>query len=279
MIQWFSAPAKINLFLHILGQREDGYHTLQTAFQFLTLEDQIGIRLRPQGIHRTSDNNGIAQAEDLSVRAARLLQQQSGIRQGVELQVLKSIPMGAGLGGGSSDAATVLLVLNQLWGLHWSLDRLAQLGRRLGADVPVFVRGRAAWAEGVGEQLTPIEPETVWLLVVVPKVNISTAEVFRKCSLTSSPMPITICGLQSGFGRNDLQAMVVAQYPQAAAVYTWLSKFGHPRMSGSGGAFFMSVTNQQRGQWLAQQCPAVCSSFVVQTCNQHPLWKTLQADY
>ncbi|HED13717.1 MAG TPA: 4-(cytidine 5'-diphospho)-2-C-methyl-D-erythritol kinase [Gammaproteobacteria bacterium] len=279
MIQWFSAPAKINLFLHILGQREDGYHILQTAFQFLTLEDRIGLHLLDNGIRRTGDNKEIPEMDDLAVRAALLLQQQGSIARGVEIHIDKSIPIGAGLGGGSSDAATVLLALNQLWELHWSLDKLAHLGLKLGADVPVFIHGRAAWAEGVGEQLTPIAPNTGWLLVIVPNVHIATAEVFGKSTLTSKPMPIKIHGLQSSFGRNDLQAMVIAHYPQAAGVRTWLSAFGNARMSGSGGAFYVPVNNQQEGQRIRQQCPAAWSGFVVQTCNRHPLWKKLQAGY
>jgi len=279
MIQWFAAPAKINLFLHILGQREDGYHTLQTAFQFLTLEDRIGLRLLHHTIRRAGENKGIAQRDDLTVRAARLLQRSAGIDRGVEIHIDKSIPMGAGLGGGSSDAATVLLALNHLWGLRWNLNQLVQLALKLGADVPVFVHGTAAWAEGIGEQLTPIEPATGWLLIVAPNVNIATTEVFRNCALTSKPVPIRIRGPQMGFGRNDLQAMVVAHYPQATAVQDWLSAFGTARMSGSGGAFFIPVKNRQEGRHIQQRCPTIWSSFVVQSCNRHPLWKNLQAGY
>lgn len=279
MIQWFAAPAKINLFLHILGRRADGYHTLQTAFQFLSLEDRIGLRLCHHSIYRVGENQGIAEQDDLTVRAARLLQEHCASACGVEIHSEKLIPMGAGLGGGSSDAATVLLALNHLWDLHWSLDQLAQLGLMLGADIPVFIRGTAAWAEGIGEQLTPIDPTTGWLLVVVPNVHIATAEVFRKCTLTSKPVPIRIRGSQPGFGRNDLQSMVVAHYPQAAAVQAWLSTFGVTRMSGSGGAFFLAVTNQREGQRIRQQCPADWSCYIVQTHNRHPLWEQLQAGH
>ncbi len=279
MIQWFPAPAKINLFLHVLGQRPDGYHTLQTAFQFLSLQDRIGLRLAVKGIHRNGDHHGIAEKQDLTIRAARLLQQEAGSTHGVEIHIEKSIPMGAGLGGGSSDAATVLLVLNQLWGLHYSLERLAQLGLALGADIPVFIHGRAAWAEGIGEILTPITPATGWVLLVVPDVHVATAAVFKKCALTSKPVPIRIRGSQLGLDRNDLQTMVVAHYPQAAAVESWLSTYGEARMSGSGGAFFMTIANQQQGQRIRQQCPAAWQSFVVKTCNQHPLWERLHTGF
>ena len=187
------APAKINLFLHILGRREDGYHELQTVFQFLDVCDEIRMNCRYDGeIHRTTEVTGVSPQEDLTVRAARVLQRRANSGLGADIAVRKAIPMGAGLGGGSSDCATVLLALNQLWGLQLPVDEVAALGRTLGADVPVFIKGKTAWGEGIGESLTPLALPECWYLVIVPDCEVSTATVFSAPSLTRNSTPMTI---------------------------------------------------------------------------------------
>src|SRR5450631_2172838 len=208
------APAKLNLFLHIIGRRADGYHELQTLFQFVDLCDDITIRVRADGqINRLSGASGVPAEQDLVVRAARALQQAAGITLGADLGVYKRIPVGAGLGGGSSDAATTLVALNRLWNVGWPPARLAALGLSLGADVPVFVHGRVAWAEGIGERLTPLYPPQVPkernYLIVKPKVSIATAAVFQHPELTRNSPPITIDGFLSEGGRNEDRKSVV----------------------------------------------------------------------
>ena len=207
------APAKLNLMLHILGRRDDGYHELQTLFQFLDHGDELGFRRREDGVIRLhSEIDGVPHDSNLIVRAAKQLQQQSGTRLGADIWLNKRLPMGGGIGGGSSDAATTLLGLDHLWQLGWSEDRLAALGLSLGADVPVFVRGRAAFAEGVGEKLTPVELPEPWFLVAVPQVLVSTAEVFSDPELTRDTPPIKVRSLLEGGGRNDCQPVVEKRY-------------------------------------------------------------------
>src|SRR5208282_2233107 len=212
------APAKLNLFLHILKRRPDGYHELQTCFQFIDLCDELQVTVRADGdIRRGAGAAGVAAEADLTVRAARALQRATGCALGADIAVLKRIPMGAGLGGGSSDAATVLVALNRLWALGCSVDRLAELGLSLGADVPVFVRGRAAWGEGVGERLTPLygrqAPEQGNYLILKPNVSISTAAIFADPELTRNSPPITIEGFLAAGGTNDCEAVVRRRYP------------------------------------------------------------------
>ena len=266
------APAKINLFLHVVGQRLDGYHLLQTAFQFVAYGDRLTFRVTGDGrVSRRPELAGIAEADDLSVRAAQLLRASSGVSQGVEIELHKRLPLGGGLGGGSSDAATTLLVLNQLWGTGLSRPELAVLGLQLGADVPVFVHGQAAWAEGVGELLTPIEPPEGWLVVVCPAVNVATARVFADPELTRNSPPITIRDLYAGRARNDLLPVVKRLYPQVGSVLQWLSGFGQTNMTGSGGCVYLMVADATMGQGILEQCPADCRGFVARTINRHPL--------
>ena len=228
-------PAKLNLVLNITGQREDGYHLLETAFQFIDLCDHIELSLRQDArIERSSGPDSIPVTQDLTLRAAQHLQAESGIDLGVEISIDKQIPSGAGLGGGSSDAAACLLALNQLWNLGYSLEKLAAIGLRLGADVPVFVLGRAAWATGVGEQLEPLEPEEGYCLLILPQVAISTAEIFAAEELTRHNDPLTIRAFLRGAGQNVCEPVVRKRYPQVAQALDWLGQFAAARMSGTG---------------------------------------------
>ena len=228
------APAKLNLILHITGQREDGYHLLQTAFQFLDFSDMLDFTVRDDGvISRQSNWQGVVEEDDLIVRAAKVLQQESGCQSGVDINLEKRLPAGAGLGGGSSDAATTLVALNHLWGLEFTVDILADIGLKLGADVPVFVRGHAAWAEGVGEQLTPIEPKEFWYLVVRPDCCISTMEVFNSSDLTRNTPAIRIRDFLRDGGHNDCESVVKDLYQEVAEALDWLGQFAVDKMTGT----------------------------------------------
>ena len=274
------APAKLNLFLHIVGRRPDGYHELQTCFQFVDLCDEITIQIREDGqIRRTADLSGVPEEADLCVRAARLLQGASGSRLGADLGVLKRIPMGGGLGGGSSDAATCLVALNHLWQLRWPIDDLAALGLKLGADVPVFVRGRAAWAEGVGERLTPLYPPLAPLetnyLILKPNIGVSTAEVFQDAELTRNSPPITIHGFLASGGQNDCLGVVRRRYPEVARALDWLSGFGWARLTGTGSCVFLALDSKDRGHEIMRQLPPGLNAFLVRGLNDSPLLERL----
>ncbi len=268
------APAKLNLFLRVTGRRADGYHTLQTVFQFLDYGDELEFTVTDDGlITRVTPLAGVPEDKDLTVRAARLLQETAGVRQGVKIHLLKRIPTGGGLGGGSSDAATTLLALNELWGAHLPLAELARLGLTLGADVPVFIHGRAAWGEGIGEVLTPIAPEEAWYLVLVPPVHVSTAQVFANPELTGYSPPLTIRDFHEGRGlRNDLEAAVRSRYPEVDRAMRLLSEYGEPRMSGSGGCVFLKVANADRGRQILERIPKPFTGFVARGMNRHPLY-------
>lgn len=267
------APAKLNLFLHITGRRADGYHTLQTVFQFLDIADQIHLRVTPGGeIRRVTPLDDVTPDQDLSVRAARLLQAEAGVAQGVDISIEKRLPMGGGLGGGSSDAATVLVALNRLWGIGFSEDRLAELGLQLGADVPVFVRGRSAWAEGVGEQLSPITPPEPWYLVLVPPVTVSTAEIFSAPELTRHTPPIRIPDFLSGAGSNDCEAVVRGRYPVVGQFLDWLSQFGRARLTGTGACVFAAFPVREDALRARELLPDGWRGFVTRGCNRSPLY-------
>ncbi len=274
------APAKLNLFLHILGRRPDGYHELQTCFQFVDLCDQITIEVRADGrIRRVAEMPGVPEDSDLCVRAARMLKAAAGAPLGADLGVLKRIPMGGGLGGGSSDAATCLVALNHLWQLHWPVDELAALGLKLGADVPVFVRGRAAWAEGVGERLTPLYPplapmETNYL-ILKPNIGVSTAEVFQDAELTRNSPPITIHGFLASGGQNDCLGVVRRRYPEVARALDWLSSYGSARLTGTGACVFLALESKDRGQEIVRQLPPGLDAFLVRGLNDSPLLERL----
>lgn len=275
------APAKLNLFLHIVGRRADGYHELQTCFQFVDLCDEIHLNVRDDGvIRRENDVSGVPQEHDLCVRAARALQTAAACRWGADVRVVKRIPMGAGLGGGSSDAATCLVALNHLWELRWPLARLAEIGLKLGADVPVFVHGRAAWAEGVGERLIPLYPPNAPaegnFLILKPNAAINTVDVFKDPDLTRNSPPITIHGFvraaQTGVGvRNDCESVVRRRYPDVAAALDWLGQFGSARLTGTGACVFLSVETIERGREILSKLPHGISGFLCRGLNDSPL--------
>ena len=270
------APAKLNLMLHILGRRADGYHLLQTLFQFLDFGDELGFARRDDGeIRLHSAIDGVPHDSNLIVRAARQLQQQAGCALGADIWLDKRLPMGGGIGGGSSDAATTLLGLNHLWQLNWGEERLADLGLRLGADVPVFVRGSAAFAEGVGEQLTPLQLPEPWFLVAIPQVLVSTAEVFSDPELTRDTPPIKVRSLLEGGGRNDCQPVVEKRYPEVRNALILLNKYVSARLTGTGACVFGSFPNRDDADKVARQLPATLPSFVAQGRNVSMLHRKL----
>jgi 4-diphosphocytidyl-2-C-methyl-D-erythritol kinase len=274
------APAKLNLFLHIVGRRPDGYHELQTCFQFVDLCDEITVEVRGDGlIRRVVPLADVAEDADLCVRAARALQAAAACPLGADIGVLKRIPMGGGLGGGSSDAATCLVALNHLWKLHWSVDDLAALGLKLGADVPVFVRGRAAWAEGIGERLTPLFPPLAPVeanyLILKPNIAVGTAGVFQDPELTRNSAPITIHGFLASGGRNDCLGVVRRRYPEVARALDWLSDFGPARLTGTGACVFLAVETMERGREILGKLPPAIEGFLARGLNDSPLLERL----
>ena len=278
----FPAPAKLNLFLHIVGRRPDGYHELQTCFQFVDLCDDIHLAVRADGqIRRLRGADGVPEASDLCVRAAQALKTAAGTHCGVDIDVVKRIPMGAGLGGGSSDAATCLVALNRLWNLEWPAADLASLGLTLGADVPVFVHGLAAWAEGVGERLVPLEPPLappeVNYLILKPNAFVSTVEVFRDPELTRNSPPITINGFLGSGGRNDCLGVVRKRYPDVARAFDWLSAFGPARLTGTGACVFVAVDSVGRGREILGVVPPEWTGYLVRGLNRSPLMTSVSA--
>jgi 4-diphosphocytidyl-2-C-methyl-D-erythritol kinase len=261
------------LFLHVTGRRADGYHTLQTLFQFLDYGDALSFAITDDGaITRAMPLADVAEDADLALRAARALKVAGHVDQGARITLTKRLPIGGGLGGGSSDAATTLLALNHLWGLHWPPAELARLGVGLGADVPVFIHGRAAWAEGVGEILTPAEPAEAWYVVLIPPVTVLTARVFGALQLTGFTAAITIRDFHAGQARNELESVVRRLYPEVDKTLDWLRRFGEARMSGSGACVFLPVASADVGRALLAQCPAsLASGFVARGVNRHPL--------
>jgi 4-diphosphocytidyl-2-C-methyl-D-erythritol kinase len=272
------APAKLNLFLRDIGQRPDGYHDLQTVFRLLDWGDEIRLRRRRDGVvRRLSEVPGVPEAADLVVRAAWLLQERTGTSSGVDIAVEKRIPMGGGLGGGSSDAATVLVALNQLWRLDLDEDALAELGCRLGADVPVFVRGRSAWAEGVGERLTALALPRRHYVVLDPHEPVPTAALFQAPELTRNAPRATISSFASGETTENAFARVVrARHPRVAAALDWLGGFGQARLSGSGGCVFLEMKSFDRAAAIAAQCPAAFTAHVATGVDESPLHVALR---
>lgn len=270
--QFFPAPAKLNLMLHIIGRRDDGYHLLQTVFQFLDYADELGFSLRDDGlIRRISESGQIPEQDDLVVRAARLLSGQVSSVPGVDIEIRKNIPMGAGLGGGSSDAATTLLALNKLWETGLSVGQLAELGLQLGADVPVFVKGMASWAEGVGEYLEPIELEEPWYLVVNPGCHVSTAEIFSDSDLTRSSPLTTIADFLAAGGRNDCEPVVVKRYPEIADAMQWLDQFATAKLTGTGACIYASFQTEDQAQAVYDRLPVEFTGFVAKGLNESPV--------
>jgi len=272
MISWPS-PAKINLFLHITGQRKDGYHLLQTAVQFLEYGDTLQFDITDQpDICLLTPIDGVSNDDNLIIRAAKKLQAIADVHQGVQISIDKQLPMGGGLGGGSSNAATTLVALNQLWKCHLPREVLAKIGLELGADVPVFIAGHASWAEGVGEKLTAIFPPEPWYVVVIPDCHVSTAKIFSSPELTRDCEPITISRFLSGQGRNIFEDVVKKNYPSVAAAYDWLARYAEPKMTGTGACLFAAFENQQQAQQLLEKLPEVWQGFVAKGCNQSLLY-------
>ena len=270
------APAKINHFLHITGRRADGYHLLQTAFEFLDYADQLELTVRDDGvISRSSGPAEIPPAEDLVVRAATLLQKETAGQFGADISVRKKIPMGGGLGGGSSDAATVLLGLNELWGAGLDISALASLGLRLGADVPVFVQGHAAWAEGVGEQLTFIDLPSCWYLVLHPGVHVSTAEIFLNGGLTRNCQPSKIATSFTGSMRNVFEPVVRKMCSEVDDAFHWLSQYAVTKMTGSGACLFAGFDTQQQALAVLGEMPKQWTGFVAKSESISPLHQKL----
>ena len=287
--QSFLAPAKINLFLHITGQRADGYHLLQTVFRLLDFYDIIHLKPTSNSlVKRFNEILGVPEAEDLCIRAAKLLQQYTKCGMGVEIAIQKNIPMGGGLGGGSSDAATVLLALNRLWKLNLSREELLAIGLQLGADVPFFIFGKNAWAEGVGEQLQNIELHESYYVVLTPDAHVSTQQIFANKQLTKNSIPKTISdfsgtakssSVNSALGNinaeflNQLEQVVCNEYPPVLACLSWLKKFGDARMSGSGASLFLEVENATIATEICNQKPNNVRGFVAKGLSQHPLFE------
>lgn len=282
MVTWL-APAKINLFLHVIGRRADGYHLLQTVFQFIDIYDELSFEVRPDGqIRRVRALEGIDEDQDLSILAARYLKEHTGCSLGVDICIEKRIPSGAGLGGGSSNAATTLLALNQLW--HLNLDRgaLSRIALKLGADVPVFVNGHNAWAQGIGEELTPLSLDQDDFVVIVPRVHVSTAEIFANPKLTRMAKPITIRDFRAGLGLNHLQPVTCELYPQVQQALDWLSAQSPAvetgsdstryasRMSGSGAAVFRRTRTMQAAKDMVESCPVQWQAFFARGLLKHP---------
>lgn len=267
-----SAPAKLNLFLHVTGRRDDGYHELQTVFQFITLHDVITLANRPdQQIKRLTDWPGLPQDDDLMVKAAHALRAYCRISSGVDITIEKNIPMGGGLGGGSSDAATVLCGLNHLWNLNLTYTELAAIGLKLGADVPIFIHGHAAWAEGTGNILTSIDLPEEHYLLIIPPTHVSTAKIFSHPALTRDSSPIKIADFLEGQGHNDLETVVRQEYPVVDKAICWLQQYGKVRMTGTGAGVFITVESPQAAQSIAKQAPTDWQCFVTQGLNINPL--------
>ena len=273
------APAKLNLFLHITGRRADGYHLLQTVFQFLDRGDSLEFELREDGrIQRSEGPEGIPEASDIVIKAARLLQERSGTRLGAAIKLRKSLPVEAGLGGGSSDAATTLVALDQLWQTRLGEGRLAALGLELGADVPVFIGGQAAWGEGVGEILTPVELPEPWYLVLHPACSVSTREVFQAPELTRNSAAITIARFRSGETRNDFEPVVRSRYPQVSEALDWLGAHAPARLTGSGACVFAAFADETAARRVHAMLPAGWQGFVARGCNRSPLLTRLEVE-
>jgi 4-diphosphocytidyl-2-C-methyl-D-erythritol kinase len=275
----FSAPAKLNLMLHVVGRRPDGYHQLQTVFQLIDLRDRISLRVREDGvISRSVGPAGVPEADDLAVRAARALKDATGTPLGADIGIQKRIPLGGGLGGGSSDAATVLNALNRMWQTGLSLAEITAIGVKLGADVPVFVAGRSSWAEGIGEALTPVALGSAsWYLVVFPGVAVPTATVFQAPELTRNSPPTTMRGFLETGGRNDCEAVVRARFPAVAEALAWVSRHAPARLTGTGSCVFAKFARVEDAERVAARVPDTWRAFVARGLDESPLLDELNS--
>ncbi|WP_043648611.1 4-(cytidine 5'-diphospho)-2-C-methyl-D-erythritol kinase [Chitinilyticum litopenaei] len=268
----FPAPAKLNLFLHVIGRRPDGYHLLQSVFQLIDACDTIRLRVRADGqLRHLNPLPGVAPESDLCIRAARLLQQKTGCRLGIDLQISKQLPMGGGVGGGSSDAATVLLALNRLWELNLSRQTLMAWGVTLGADVPFFLYGQTAFVEGIGEIMTPVASEDCWYVVLHPPVHVPTPEIFCDEGLTRNTPPLIVRVLDNAATQNDLQAVASRKFPLIQKHLDWLSQFGEARMTGSGSCVFAKFASQAAANQVISQLPDEMKGFIAKSLSQHQL--------
>jgi 4-diphosphocytidyl-2-C-methyl-D-erythritol kinase len=272
-LEWFPAPGKLNLFLHVLGRRADGMHELQTVFRLIERADQVGIRVREDGVvRRTAPVAGIAEDDDLCVRAAHNLKAASGSRLGADLELRKVLPIGGGLGGGSSDAATVLLVLNRLWRTNFARNELMALAATLGADVPFFIYGENALGEGVGERLTALALPSRWYVILVPDASVSTASVFADKSLTRNTKALKIPPFFFGLGGNDLEALLARRHPEIAAHLSWLrARQAEARMTGSGSCVFAEFAEEGEARRVVAELPEGMRGFATRGLERHPL--------
>ena len=270
------APAKINLFLHITGRRNDGYHNLQTLFQLLDYGDQLDFTVRNDGnININCDLKGLAADNNLVIKAAKALKAASGCKLGVDIVLHKKLPLGGGIGGGSSDAATTLVGLNHLWKTKLTVDELAAMGAQLGADVPVFIRAKTAWAEGIGDRLQAIESPPKWFVVLAPNCHISTAEIFSHKDLKRDSPPITAPHFLKWGGRNDCQELVRTLYPEVDETITWLNQFGSAQMTGTGACVFATFDTEETASAVLAKRPDTMQGFVAKGINQSPIYNLL----
>ena len=265
----WSAPAKINLFLHVLGRRKDQLHQLQTVFQLLDYGDILRFHVRGDGVIRRLGSNDGLPVEDLTIKAARFLKETAGIGMGVDIELVKNIPIGAGLGGGSSNAATTLVALNQLWGLNFGSEKLSGLGYELGADIPVFIKGHSAYGEGTGATLSSLDLPPRCYCIVVPPVQVLTRDIYEDPQLTRDTPRRTIKSLMAGDTRNDLEAVTCQRYPVVGNSLQWLRSFGDARMTGSGSALFVEVLDEEQGREILAKAPNGCVGFVANGVNHH----------
>jgi len=274
----FSSPAKLNLFLHIVGQREDGYHELETLFQFVDHKDILEIRaISSPEIKLLTPIEGVAEQNNLIYKAAKILKEKTNSQLGAEIKINKILPMGGGLGGGSSNAATVLMALNELWQCQLSLNELAKIGLGLGADVPIFIHGHSAFAQGVGEKLTPQSPTEYWYLVSKPNCSISTADVFKDKGLPRNTSRLNTTKIELKDTHNDCQTLVIKNYPKVAKLLSWLLEYAPSRMTGTGACIFSQFNSKAEALLIQSKLPSKVESFVAKGVNQSPLLAELEA--
>ncbi len=268
------APAKLNLFLNVLDRREDDYHNLQTVFQFIDFADQLQFSLK-ENENITLDSPGltISQEDNLIYRAAKLLQNKTGTRFGAHIHLDKRLPIGGGIGGGSSNAATTLVGLNRLWQTGLTDQELMALGSQLGADVPIFIHGKAAYATGTGDVFTNLELQEPWYVILIPPVSVSTREIFSHPQLTRNNQPITISEFLSHGGSNSIEGLVRSLYPDVGHAIDWLNQFSFAKMSGSGSTVFSSFAEKDRAESVVSQIPAPFKGVVAKGCNKSPLYR------